>query len=307
MVSLTNREIIQFFKSYLEDQRHYSPHTVTAYLEDISTLVSFLENEDLGELKDVSERTAKYYIAHLHGTYSPGSIRRKISSVRTLYRLLAEDGGVLKNPFAGAQLPKAEKHLPKFAYENEVGQFLDAVDRTTLKGRRDAALFELLYGTGVRVGELVGIRTADLDFGNKTILVHGKGSKDRYVPLHDAAISLLKDYLVIVRPAFRTRTVRPDDQTLFLNFKGNPLSDRGVREILDRELDRQSSTLAMTPHAFRHSFATHLLNHGVDLRTVQELLGHASLSTTQIYTKVSTERMKEVYAKSHPRARRIQK
>jgi len=302
---LTNREIVDFYRSYLEDQRHYSPHTVVAYLNDLATLTGFLENEDLGNLEDVTERIAKFYIAHLHGTYQPGSIRRKTSSVRTLYRLLFEDGSVRLNPFAGAPLPKVEKHLPKFAYEAEIGSFLDGIDTSTLKGKRDAAIFELLYGSGIRVGELVRLRTADLDFGSKTMLVHGKGSKDRYVPMHDASIGKLKDYLVIVRPAFRTRTVKPDDRTLFLNFKGGPLTDRGVRDILDRELDRQSSGLDMTPHAFRHSFATHLLDHGVDLRTVQELLGHVSLSTTQIYTKVSSERMREVYAKSHPRAKKV--
>ncbi|MFH0993575.1 MAG: tyrosine-type recombinase/integrase [bacterium] len=301
---MNNREIILFFKSYLEEQRHYSPHTVAAYLDDVGTLTAFLENEDLGDLEGVSERIAKFYIAHLHNRYAPGSIRRKTASVRTLYRLLAEDGSVTVNPFTNASLPKSEKHLPKFAYEKEMSEFLDRIDDSTLKGKRDIALFELLYGSGIRVGELVGVKLSDLDFAAKTLLVHGKGSKDRYVPIHDAAIGRIKDYLVIVRPAFRTRTVQADDKTLFLNFKGKPLTDRGVRDILDRELKRQCSTLSLSPHAFRHSFATHLLDHGVDLRTVQELLGHASLSSTQIYTKVSTEQLRLVYAKSHPRAKR---
>ncbi|HAQ57050.1 MAG TPA: tyrosine recombinase XerC [Acholeplasmatales bacterium] len=304
---MTNREIIDFYRSYLEDQKHYSPHTVTAYLDDLLTLVGFLEHEDLGTLEDVTDRIAKFFIAHLHGTYTPGSIRRKISSVRTLYRLLFEDGAVHENPFSGAALPKVAKTLPKFAYEDEIVGFLDGIDDTTLKGRRDAAMFELLYGSGIRVGELVGLKTTDLDFGTKTLLVHGKGSKDRYVPMHDGSIDKLKNYLVLVRPVFRTRTVAIDDHSLFVNFKGGPLTDRGVRDILTKELERQASTLQMSPHAFRHSFATHLLDHGVDLRTVQELLGHASLSTTQIYTKVSTERMREVYAKSHPRAKKAER
>ncbi len=301
---MNNREIILFFKSYLEDQKHYSPYTVAAYLDDVGTLTAFLENEDLGDLESVTERIAKFYIAHLHNRYAPGSIRRKTASVRVLYRLLALDGSVPANPFENTPLPKPEKRLPRFAYENEIGEFLDRIDDSTLKGKRDIALFELLYGSGIRVGELVRARLTDLDFGAKTLLVHGKGAKDRYVPIHDAAIGRLKDYLVIVRPAFRTRTTDPDDKTLFLNFKGGPLTDRGVRDILDRELDRQSSTLDVSPHAFRHSFATHLLDHGVDLRTVQELLGHASLSSTQIYTKVSTEQLRLVYARSHPRAKR---
>ena len=304
---MTNHEIVEFYRRYLEDQRHYSPHTVTAYLEDLGTLAAFLENEDLGRLEDVTERIARFYLAHLGSAYAAGSIRRKVSSVRTLYRLLFEDGATTSNPFSGAALPKAGRTLPRFAYENEIGGFLDAIDATTLKGRRDRALFELLYGSGIRVGELVGLRTVDLDFGNKVALVHGKGGKDRYVPMHDGSIERLKDYLVLVRPVFRARTETPDDKTLFLNFKGGPLTDRGVRDILDRELARQASTLAMTPHAFRHSFATHLVDRGVDLRTVQELLGHASLSTTQIYTKVSAERMRDVYARSHPRAKKAER
>jgi len=301
---LTNHEIVDFYRHYLEDQRHYSPHTVTAYLDDVGTLAAFLEQEDLGRLEDVTERIAKFYVAFLGGAYSPGSIRRKVSSVKTLYRLLYEDGATPTNPFTGARLPKADKPLPHFAYENEIGGFLDAIDATTLKGRRDRALFELLYGSGIRVGELVGLKTSDLDFGNRVALVHGKGSKDRYVPMHDASIERLKDYLVLVRPVFRARTKAPDDKALFLNFKGGPLTDRGVRDILDRELERQASTLAMTPHAFRHSFATHLVDHGVDLRTVQELLGHATISTTQIYTRVSAERMRDAYVKAHPRAKK---
>ncbi|HOW38753.1 MAG TPA: tyrosine-type recombinase/integrase, partial [Bacillota bacterium] len=255
-------------------------------------------------LQEMTERMARFYIASLHDRYDPKSIRRKISSVRSMFEWLRKNGELTTNPFVGASLPKEEKKIPRFVYENEVADFLNRIDSSSLAGKRDLALFEMLYGSGLRVGELVKIRLTDLDFVAKVVLVHGKGSKDRYVPMHDTLIDRLKDYLVIVRPAFRTRTVRADDHVLFLNFHGNPLTDRGVRDILDRELGKQASNLQMSPHTFRHSFATHLLNRGVDLRTVQELLGHASLSTTQIYTKVSKEKLKEIYDKSHPRAKR---
>jgi len=301
---LTDIEIIDTYQDYLAIQKNYSPNTVKAYLDDVGTLTAFLQTEELGNLQEMTERMARFYIASLHDRYDPKSIRRKISSVRSMFEWLRKNGELTTNPFVGASLPKEEKKIPRFVYENEVADFLNRIDSSSLAGKRDLALFEMLYGSGLRVGELVKIRLTDLDFVAKVVLVHGKGSKDRYVPMHDTLIDRLKDYLVIVRPAFRTRTVRADDHVLFLNFHGNPLTDRGVRDILDRELGKQASNLQMSPHTFRHSFATHLLNRGVDLRTVQELLGHASLSTTQIYTKVSKEKLKEIYDKSHPRAKR---
>jgi integrase/recombinase XerC len=301
---LTNQEIIEEYRNYLDVQKNYSSNTLVAYLDDIRTLEGFLNAEKLGDLFHVSERTARFYIADLHNRYDAHSIRRKISSVKSMYEFLRREKRIALNPFVGAVLPKEERKLPHFIYENEITEFLNQIDVTSLIGKRDLAIFELLYGSGLRVGELVGVKMTDLDFVSKTVMVHGKGSKDRVVPMHDGLIERLKDYLIIVRPALRGRTQKPDDRTLFLNFKGNPLSDRGVRDILDRQLDRQASTLKVSPHTFRHSFATHLLDHGVDLRTVQELLGHRSLSTTQIYTKVSKEKLKEVYDRSHPRAKR---
>jgi integrase/recombinase XerC len=301
---LTNLEVVSEYKNYLQNQKNYATNTVVAYLDDIRTLEAFLSTEKLGDLYRVSERVGRFYIAFLHGAYTPKSIRRKISSVKSMYEYLLREQYVTSNPFANATLPKQERRLPKFIYENEINEFLDRIDTSTLVGKRDLAIFELLYGSGLRVGELVSVGLTDLDFVAKTLLVHGKGSKDRYVPMHDTLIERLKDYMVIVRPVLRLRTQKPDNHILFVNFKGNPLTDRGVRDILDRELTKQSSSLQVSPHTFRHSFATHLLDHGVDLRTVQELLGHVSLSTTQIYTKVSKEKLKEVYNRSHPRAKR---
>lgn len=300
---MTNQEIIKMYRSYLQETRNYSPNTVTAYTEDIQTLEAFLKNEDLGSLYLVSDRIARFYVSFLHGNYSPTSIRRKISSVRSMYQMLVRDHSLKTNPFMNVVLPKEKKSLPKFVYENEMNDFLKNIDLSTPLGIRNIAIFEMLYGSGLRVSELVAIKINDLDFYNKTILVHGKGAKDRYVPIHDLSISKMKTYLEQVRPLFRARSTEAESYSLFVNFKGGRLTSRGVRDILDRELDRQSSTLKMSPHAFRHSFATHLLNHGVDLRSVQELLGHSSLATTQIYTKVSKEKLKDIYMKTHPRAK----
>lgn len=293
------------YRDYLENQKQYSVNTVIAYLDDIKTFEAFLTTEKLGDFFHASDRIARFYIAFLHNQYTPKSIRRKISSVKSMYEYFGKEQILSSNPFAGAPLPKDERKLPKFIYEGEITEFLNQIDTTSLSGKRNLAIFELLYGSGLRVGELVTVKLTDIDFIAKTILIHGKGSKDRYVPMHDLLIERIKDYLVIVRPVFRARTRRPDDHMLFVNFKGNSLSDRGVRDILDRELTRQASSLQISPHTFRHSFATHLLDHGVDLRTVQEMLGHVSLATTQIYTKVSKERLKAVYDRSHPRAKRV--
>lgn len=300
---MNNDEMIYAFENYLSGQKNYSNNTVISYLGDIRTFDLFLKQEELGDLYHASERVSRFYIAFLHNQYSPTSIRRKISSLRSFYDYMISEEILSTNPFHNAVLPKEGKKLPKFIYENEMMDFLNHIDTSTLKGKRDLAIFELLYGCGLRVSELVGISLTDLDYVSRTILVHGKGSKDRIVPIHDVAIEKIKDYLVFVRNVFLARTSQSDNRTLFLNFKGTPLTARGVREILNKELDRQASTLQISPHSFRHSFATHLLNHGVDLRSVQELLGHVSLSTTQIYTKVSKEKLKEIYQATHPRAK----
>lgn len=301
---MTNDELTNIFEGYLKNIKNYSNNTVIAYLSDIQSLINFLEQEDLGTLERFSERVSRYYIAFLHEKYTPVSIRRKISSCKTFYDVLINEGIVDINPFQNAVLPKEPKKLPKFIYEDEMSDFLNRIDTSTDKGLRDACLFELLYGAGLRVGEVVSIKLKDIDYLKQTILIHGKGSKDRIVPIHLRALQYVKKYIIGPRNTFLARTNQTDSNILFLNFKGTPLSSRGVRDILDKELSRQASTLHLTPHAFRHSFATHLLDHGADLRMVQELLGHVSLSTTQIYTKVSKEKLKEVYDQTFPRAKR---
>jgi len=301
---MNNDDLIFKYEQYLSSLRNYSVNTVMAYLSDIKTLVHFLTQEELGSLSRVSERTSRFYISYLHGQYSPISIRRKISSVKSFYDYLVSENLVDSNPFQNAILPKEAKKLPKFIYENEMNDFLSRIDTTSLKGKRDICIFELLYGCGLRVSELCSLKLKDIDYVSKTILVHGKGSKDRIVPVHDLALKRVKIYLSETRSVFLSRTDQADEHYLFLNFKGTTLTQRGVRDILTEELKKQSSTLSMTPHAFRHSFATHLLDHGVGLRTVQELLGHVSLSTTQIYTKVSKEKLKEIYQNTHPRAKK---
>ena len=300
---MSNQEIIDRYKDYLQNEKQYSENTVISYITDINSLISFLTNEDLGELKYTTNRIAKFYIAHLHNNFDPKSIRRKISSVKTLFNYLLDDGIVRENPFKSVVLPKVSKKLPRFIYEDEMIEFLNNIDITKPIGLRNRTIFELLYGCGLRVSELTNVKINEIDFVKQELLVHGKGSVERVVPIHSLAINTIKEYLLSARPILKIKSLE-DNNYVFINHRGNQLTSRGVRDILKREITHQSSTLNVSPHSFRHSFATHLLNHGVDLRIVQELLGHVSLSTTQIYTKVSKEKLQEEYNNAHPRAKK---
>jgi len=301
---LNNQEIIEFYRDYLQNEKQYSENTVISYMNDITSLINFLNNEDLGELKFTTNRIAKFYIAYLHDNYDPKSIRRKISSVKTLFNYLLDEGVVKDNPFKNVVLPKVGKKLPKFIYEDEMVDFLNNINTDKPIGFRNKTIFELLYGCGLRVSELTNIKINEIDFVKQELLVHGKGSVERIVPIHNLAINTIKQYLLEARPILKIRSEQ-DNNFVFINHRGNQLTARGVRDILEREIKKQSSTLKVSPHSFRHSFATHLLNNGVDLRIVQELLGHVSLSTTQIYTKISKEKLQEEYKKAHPRAKKL--
>ena len=182
----------------------------------------------------------------------------------------------------------------------------NCIENGTIMGKRDTALLELLYGTGIRVSELCDLQVSDIDFFNKSIIIMGKGSKERYIPLHEGIISAIKEYLAYSRTEIMARQKGKVSEKLFLNFRGSELTARGVRVVLDNIAEKTATSLKVSPHMFRHSFATHLLDNGADLRSVQELLGHVNLSTTQIYTHVSLERIKEEYMKYHPKAKRDQ-
>ena len=303
MEFLTDLEIIFMYQDYLRFQKQYSENTIVSYTNDINNLISFLKSEDLGSLLGVSNRIAKFYVTHLYNQYTPKSILRKISAVRSLYDFLQDEEMVSENPFEFVVLPKLSRKLPKFVYPKEMSEFLDNIDTSRDLGKRNKAIFELLYGCGLRAQELVDIKLQEIDYVNRTILVHGKGSKDRIVPVHEMAIETLQEYIMKARPNLAIKSKESTDY-VFLNYRGNQVTNRGINLILDKELEHQASTLKISPHSFRHSFATHLINNGVDLRVVQELLGHASLSTTQIYTKVSKEKLKSEYLNTHPRAKR---
>ena len=283
------------YLNYLQFEKRYSLHTVQSYERDL------LDWEDYCRRQEKPE--AKGYLAEKHSQkMSRSTVGRKLSALRSFYDYLMRVGLMDSNPFAHLRGPKSPRMLPSFLYEGEVAAIFEAIPTGTVLGKRNAALLELLYGTGIRVSECVGLRLTQLDLGSKTLLVYGKGGKDRYLPLGEFVIQPLENYLANSRPRLLKKS-NLDTDALFLNHLGRPLTDRGVRHILKTLTQGAAVHLNLSPHKIRHSFATHLLNGGADLRSVQELLGHSHLSSTQIYTHVSKEQMKSVYLNSHPRAK----
>ncbi len=282
---------IHKFLSYLEIEKNCSPHTLTNYQNDLDEFFDFANGVDLGRLDRIFLRR---FLANLRQrSYKPRTIARKLSVLRGFFKFLHKEGLVAVNPAALLASPKQDKRLPEFLTEEQVRRLLKAPDPQKDLGRRDQAIMETLYSGGMRVSELVGLMVKDVDLIGGMIRLRGKGKKERVVPIGEPAIQAIRTYL----------HQRPQQSAvLFLNKDGTRLTDRGVRWIIRKYIQRMALSTGVSPHVFRHSFATHLLNRGADLRSVQELLGHASLSTTQIYTHVTTDRLKEVYDHAHPRA-----
>jgi integrase/recombinase XerD len=301
------------FLSWLAVERGRSTNTLTAYRRDLAAYLTWLDG-DGRSLEDVSEPDVERYVAQLRGEgRAPASVARALVSVRTLHRFLAEEGRLAGDPAAFVAPPKVPQGLPKPLTEDEVRSLLGAVVGDESAVRRDRALLELLYGTGARISEACGLSLGDLDLDASLVRLFGKGSKERVVPVGRFAREALaawlrpggRDRLVAdrsVRPTGAKRTTRHDAEAVFLNQRGGRLSRQGAWAIVRRYGDLVGLGDRLSPHVLRHSCATHLLDHGADIRVVQELLGHASISTTQVYTKVSTERLREVYDAAHPRA-----
>lgn len=282
------------FKDQLLYQRQLSDHTVSSYMKDLESFEAFLTGENL-TFEQFEYRDARNY---LHQLYKQGlkksTIARKISTLRTFYQFLIGRDFVGHNPFDHLPLPKQEKYLPTFFYENEIEQLFSSIDQTSKMFTRDMAILELLYGTGMRASELLGISRSSIDSNAQVIRVLGKGQKERIIPYNDRAHVALMDYL----ETFNQKI--PDSGSIWLNYKGEALTDRGLRYILSQLVKKSALNFHLHPHKLRHTFATHLLNNGADLRAVQDLLGHESLSTTQKYTHVSRENLRKTYLEFHP-------
>ena len=295
--------ILEEFSAYLRDERNVSPHTLRAYEREIAQFVAFAQGEmACPRPNDVSSATVRAYLAHLHQRkLARISMQRALAALRTYFRFLGREGVVASNPARTVPTPRAPKPLPQVAPAGDLAVLLDAIPDTSV-GRRDRAALELLYGAGLRVSELVSLDLDDVDLGSRLLRVVGKGAKERIVPFGRVAESAVRRYLAD-RAAWRANAKEPgSDEPVLVNQRGGRLSDRSLRRILDRAVTLAATTLKLHPHALRHAFATHLLEAGMDLRAIQELLGHASLATTQRYTHLDLEHLLLSYRKAHPKA-----
>ena len=302
--------IVEAFISYIESEKYYSDYTVLNYRKDILEFKRYLRNENFGSLINFGNNAEKHYLAYLNQHvdsdgkhYKTRTVARKLSSLRSFYKYLAREGFVKQNKFLEVSSPKLDRVLPKFLYLEEIESMFDCIDTTTDLGKRDYCLLEFMYGTGVRVSELCNIEITDIDFSSHQVIVTGKGNKERYLPLHQLIVDELNEYLMTARVNLASINKETQSNKLFLNNHGKQLTPRGVRDILERIVSKASKNFKISPHMLRHSFATHLLDNGADLITVQELLGHENLSTTQIYTHISKEQLRREYMEKFPRSR----
>ncbi|MGI6787184.1 MAG: tyrosine-type recombinase/integrase [Acholeplasmataceae bacterium] len=299
-------DIIKRYLNHLEIEKNYSPHTIKSYENDIMGFYHFVVNE--GYAKDLlgvrSERIARNYILGLDEELERSTVARKISAIRSFYEYLLKEGLVKTNVFALISNPKVSKKLPRIISDNEIDNLFNSIDTNTHLGLRNYIILDLLFSCGLRASELVNLEISDVHLDRKELLVHGKGQIDRYAFLHDKLINNLRRYLLYSRPVLLSKGKDLNSRKLFINYKGGNLTTRGLRVVLNKIINDSGETFEIHPHMLRHAFATTLLNHGADLRTVQELLGHKHLKTTQIYTQVSTEKLKENYNKTNPRMRK---
>lgn len=283
------------YLEYLSLRKKYSKNTVLSYKEDIDFFLEFLSKNKI-DILSVDYNCIRKFFEYMESfKFSKNTISRKLSAIRSFYKYLARCEYISYNPFTLTKGPKKDKLLPKFLYYNELEDLFNSCDMKTLYGVRDRLILEMLYATGIRVGELENIKISDIDLYDNSIKVMGKGSKERIVYFGDYAREVLDKYL----------SLREDScPYLFINKNKKRLTSRGVRYILDKIITKTSLDIKISPHMIRHSFATHLLNEGCDLLSVQELLGHESLRATQVYTHVTNDRLKDVYLKTHPRGNR---
>ena len=294
------------FLAWLAAERGRSANTLSAYRRDLAGYAEFLQSRGRSATA-VDTRLVEDYLAFLRAAgRKPSSTARALAAVRGLHRFLAEEGEAASDPSAAVARPRVPAGLPKALSEDEVEALLGAVTGTDGRARRDRAVLEVLYGCGLRVSELVGLSLSDLDLEAAQLRAFGKGAKERVVPVGRLARLALNEWLT---PGGRDTLVparwarRDDSEAVFLNVRGRRLSRQGAWDVVRRHAERAGLAGRLSPHVLRHSCATHMLDHGADIRVVQELLGHASLSTTQVYTRVSGERLRQVYDSAHPRAR----
>lgn len=297
-------DIISDYKDYLIIEKNFSEHTAISYINDVKGFEDFLIKEGLAKdlLSARRPRLARNYISYLDNQdFKKKSIARKLSSLKNFYNYLIFKELIEENIFSDIKAPKVAKTLPHIIDDEAINYLFDSIDTSKPLGYRNLVILDLLYSCGVRASELINLEIKDIYLSSGQILIHGKGKKDRYIILHDKLIEEIRHYLSFVRVTLLSKGDDTNQQKLFINYKGGPLTVRGLRVILNQLIKDSGETYAIHPHMLRHAFATTMLNHGADLRVVQELLGHEHLKSTQIYTHVSKEQLKEKYMQTHPR------
>jgi integrase/recombinase XerC len=301
-----NDHVAQFLQ-HLKYERNLSPHTIRNYSSDLEQFFTFLfniEKRDDFPVAEIDRLTIREWMGGLHGDHKKTSIARKLASLRTFFQFLVREGKLESNPAKQVATPKIERKLPNHLSMEDAVRFVETPDRSTHLGRRDRAILEFLYATGIRVGELVNIDIGDVDMRERLVKVTGKRNKQRIVPFGEPALHALLLYLEETRAFFLSQAAESGraPNALFLHRRGGRLTTRSVGRMIDKYIKQCADIHDISPHSLRHTFATHLLDQGADLRDIQELLGHARLSSTQIYTHVSIEKMIDVYSKAHPKA-----
>jgi len=301
------KKFIASFIEYIKSEKGYSPHTIRNYESDLRQFSDFIAgkrgmNGDEPEIGIVDYMIIREYIGGLFYKCSRTTIARKLSTLKSFFRYLELRGFSLKNPAAEISTPKLEKHIPVYLSVDEIFALLNQPDIEKGLGLRDLAVIELLYSSGIRVSELVFLDIEKLDLESRLVKVLGKGRKERIIPVGKKAVAVIRDYLKNTEKIRKKKGYSARNGPLFLNYRGERISSRSINRIIKKHSRESGIMTDISPHSIRHTFATHLLDGGADLRSIQEFLGHVSLSTTQKYTHVSIDRLMEVYDKSHPRS-----
>lgn len=293
--------LIDEYLDCLKYERNYSNNTIASYRREIVHFKVYLIQEGIDDYNNVDYLMLRGYLTKLYDeNLAKSSINHRLSALRSFFDYLLKEEFIKDNPFKLIESQKIGQRNPDFLFQEEMIELLDSIETQDDLGIRNKAMLELMYASGLRCSEVVNLQVRDIDFNQMIILVHGKGGKDRYVPFHEYARDWLIKYIDEARNNLMIKN--EGHNFVFVNKNGNPLTNRGIENIVDRITFKYDATKKIHPHTIRHSFATHLLNAGADIRTVQELLGHKNLATTQVYTHISKDHLKKVYMKTHPRS-----
>ncbi len=303
------KALIEKYLKYLSVERNASKHTIISYRNDLESFLNFNahfeeKSPELIDISSITRLTIRLWLGELSEQgLAKTSIARKVAALRSFFKYCFKRGHIEKNPAHLLVIPKKEQTLPKTATVEDIERMMDAVNIETVKGLQDRAILELFYGTGMRLSELTALNLTDIDIRQKQVTVHGKGNKQRIVPLGNTVMNILKEFRQKRTELYGKRTDSDARKALFIAASGQRIYNRSVRYMVEKYLNKTSEVTQKSPHVLRHSFATHMLDNGADIRIIKEFLGHANLAATQIYTHTSIERLKNVYEQAHPRAK----